>query len=135
PGDPTVGTINTRRVGSTTQVGFEWNGVSEDFLSLFGLKIVAGRNFVPKDGGDVMIISEAAAKRLGFENPADAIGIRLELLKVEKLNEWPSAEIVGIMKDFRSVPFLAMSTFTYDNEFQSQGKMFFYKNRGFEKYC
>jgi putative ABC transport system permease protein len=129
------GTMNTRRTGSTTQVGFEWNGVSQNYLPLFGLKMLAGRNFVASDRDDVVILSDIAAQRLGFQNPVDAVGTKLDLLKSEDIGNWPSYEIIGIIKDYRTAAFLntsgADSEFN-NNEYQSQGKMFVYKNRGFE---
>jgi putative ABC transport system permease protein len=130
-----VGTVNTRRWGTTTQVGFEWNGVSEQYLSLLGINVLAGRNFVSDDRGNVAIISEVATQRLGFKNPADAVGTKLELLKSEELDEWPAVEIIGVMKEYRSGPFFTTSTAgSLENKYQSLGKLFFYKNRGFENY-
>lgn len=127
-------TVNTRRRGSATQVGFEWNGVSEDYFELFGLKLMAGRNFVPSDKDDVVILSEVAVQRLGFENPADAVGTKLEMLKWEASAKFHTVEIIGILKEFRTMPFFetSISSSNLQNEYQSQGKLFIYKNRGLE---
>jgi putative ABC transport system permease protein len=126
--------MNTRKLGSSVQVGFEGNGVSEHYLPLFGLKLVAGRNFKPDDHDDVAILSEIALTRLGFANPADAVGTRLEFLKVEAIEQWPVVEIIGVVKDYRSAPLFqtASASSEYVNEYQSQGNIYFYKNRGFE---
>lgn len=80
-------TMNTRRAGTTTQVGFMWNGVSEHYLPLFGLKIIAGRDFIADDREDVVILSDIAVRRLGFANPVDAVGTRLEVLKARVKND------------------------------------------------
>jgi putative ABC transport system permease protein len=124
--------LNTRRVGSLTQVGFEWYGVNENYLPLFDLKLMGGRNFTANDRGDVAIVTEVAAQRSGFENPIDVVGTRLELLTNESMNTWRNVEIVGVIKDFRTVPFFETSKATdLQNEYQSRGKIFTYKNRGF----
>jgi putative ABC transport system permease protein len=125
---------NTRKAGSLMQIGFEWNGVNEDYLPLFGLKLVAGRNFIQGDRGDVVIISQVAAQRLGFEDPADAVGTKLEILKSEAQGDWLAVEVIGIMMEYRTTPFFETSAAASDlkNEFQSKGKMFTYKNSGFE---
>ena len=128
--------FNTRKAGTLTQIGFESNGVNENYLPLFGLKLVAGRNFVEGDRGDVAIISQVAAQRLGFENPADAVGTKLEVLKSEELGEWLTLEVIGIVREYRTSPFFETSATASEakNEFQSNGKMFTYKNRGFEEF-
>ena len=41
--------FNTKRTGGDDSFGMDSNGVDEDFVSLFGLKILAGRNFVNDD--------------------------------------------------------------------------------------
>jgi putative ABC transport system permease protein len=129
--------FNTRRTGSLTQIGFETNGVNENYLPLFGLKLVAGRNFVPGDRGDVAIISQIAAQRLGFENPAVAVGTKLEVLKREAEGRWITVEVIGIVMEHRTMPFFETSATASDlkNEFQSKGKMLIYKNRGIEDFA
>lgn len=136
PGEAMGPGLNTRKPGSLMQIGFEWNGVNEDYLPLFGLELLAGRNFIQDDRGDVAIISQVAAERLGFPNPADAVGTKLELLSDEARGEWLTVELIGIFMDYRTVPFFESSATASDlkNEFQSRGKLFTYKNRGFEDF-
>ncbi|MBX2944276.1 MAG: ABC transporter permease [Cyclobacteriaceae bacterium] len=126
--------LNSRRAGSLMQIGFEWNGINETYLQLFNLKLVAGRNFIQDDRSDVAILSEVAVQRLGFENSADALGTRLEVLKSEELGEWLTVEIVGVVKEYRTFPFFETSVAATDlkNDFQSKGKMFTYKNKNVE---
>ncbi len=128
--------FNTRKAGSLTQIGFESNGINENFLPLFGLKLVAGRNFVQDDRDDVAIISQVAAQRLSFKNPADAVGTKLEIYKPGAQGRWLTVEVIGIIMKYRTMPFFETSAAATDlkNEFQSKGKMFTYKNRGFEEF-
>ena len=136
PSGGAAGTMNTRRAGSSTQVGFVWNGVSEHYLSLFGLKCIAGRDFKPDDHDNVAILSEIAVRRLGFANPADAVGTRLEILKREATGDWPAVEIIGVVKDYRSAPVFRTASISSDyvNEHQTQGNIYFYKNGSLEQF-
>jgi putative ABC transport system permease protein len=62
--------------------------------------------------------------------------MRLEVLRSEALQQWMTVEIVGIVSDFRSVPFFATTAAgsDFDNEFQSKGKFFTYKNGLFKEF-
>jgi len=66
-----------------------------DFLDLYGLKLVQGRNFsrdYPSDAGGAFLINESARKALGWDNP---IG--------RDFNRWgnkAAGKIVGVIKDF-----------------------------------
>lgn len=80
--------------------------VDENYIKTFGLEIIAGET-MPEDGwkdsSRCVIINETAAKRIGFDNPADALGTRLNL-----------GRITGIVKDFHltslhdRIPMMAM---------------------------
>ncbi|MVM38767.1 FtsX-like permease family protein [Spirosoma sp. HMF3257] len=59
------------------------------YMGLYGLKLVAGRNLLPSDTAREYIINETLAKRIGFQNPADAVGHVLATLP-----------IVGVVSDF-----------------------------------
>lgn len=74
PGDYIGAAKLMHRRGNTLDVGFDYNGVDERFIPFFGLKLVAGRNFIKDDRSDAVIISRSATQRLGFENPELAIG-------------------------------------------------------------
>jgi putative ABC transport system permease protein len=134
PGELNGPGFNTRILGSETQIGFEWNGVNENYLPLYGLKMLAGRNFVTNDRSDVAIITDVAAARYGFTNPEDVVGIKLEALTNEQAGSWIPLEVIGVVEDFHSIPFFDISTVTTDqsNEYQSRGKMFTYKNTNVE---
>jgi putative ABC transport system permease protein len=71
-----------------------YNTADYDFIDLFGMQIVQGRNFsrdFPSDEKGVFLVNEAAVKVAGWES---AIG--------RKLTHWrgDTGEIVGVIKDF-----------------------------------
>jgi len=54
--------------------------VDYDFISEFGLNVIAGREFQRKAGNDIagaFLINETGAKKLGFNNPGGALGQEL----------------------------------------------------------
>jgi hypothetical protein len=58
-----------RRIGTDLTFVMDGNTVDEDFLKLYGIKLVAGRNFIKDDRPDVILLSRFAATRLGFDSP------------------------------------------------------------------
>jgi putative ABC transport system permease protein len=70
--------------------------VGMDFVSHFGLKLIAGRNYsreFPTDSSQAMIINESAAKQYGYTNPAEAVG--------KKFDQWGrKGVVIGVVKDF-----------------------------------
>jgi putative ABC transport system permease protein len=82
----------------------KWNSqaifqVGMDFITHFGLKLVAGRSYsrdYPSDSSKALVINEAAAKQYGYANPADIIG--------KKFDQWGrKGEVIGVVKDFNYV--------------------------------
>ena len=68
--------------------------VDYDFLDVFGIELVAGRNFSPEIGSDLeegYLINETAAKALGW-TPEEAIGKQFTHIGLET--------VVGVMRDF-----------------------------------
>jgi putative ABC transport system permease protein len=67
-----------------------------DFIKLYDIKLVAGRNVLPSDTVKELLINESYAHALGFANAADAVNIQLKMWK-------KSVPVVGIMKDFHDL--------------------------------
>jgi putative ABC transport system permease protein len=107
-GDATDKPGNVRIVGSDTDTGADGNGVNEDFIPFFGLKMLAGRNFVANDRADAVILSWITAQRLGFKNPTDAIGTKVQL-NTGNWNVRKFGDVVGVVEDYRLVPFFNYS--------------------------
>jgi putative ABC transport system permease protein len=102
-------TASTRKLGSPlwrNQVFFEGKNPEEqwiipymtvdyDFLSFYGIELLAGRDFSPEYANDSSsrsyIINETLAKQIGWENP---IGQKF------KIGDLDWGTVVGVMKDF-----------------------------------
>ena len=71
------------------------NFFDEDFIPLYGLKVIAGRNFLPHQNYLELIVNRKALKTLGFNSPEDAINQKV-------YNEgWKYTHtIVGVIEDF-----------------------------------
>ncbi|GAB4017436.1 ABC transporter permease [Spirosoma koreense] len=68
----------------------------EQYLSVFGLSLVAGRNFRPTDTtGREVLINEALVKQLGVVSAAAVVGKRMRIKEADRT-------IVGVVRDFRS---------------------------------
>jgi putative ABC transport system permease protein len=121
--------VNTRRIGADLSFGMDGNTVDEDYLSFYGLKLLAGRNFIKDDKPDAIIISRFAATRLGFNSPDDAVGSKINLAQVGGL--WKDAEVIGVFEDFRIASFLNMSQSSTEANDQGRGIVFKNKNQTF----
>ncbi len=88
--------------------------IDPDYISLYGLKLVAGRNFYLTDTARnsipasasapaqsayrAFILNETAARELGFSRPADAVG----KLVICGLGGRIPGPVIGVVKDFHS---------------------------------
>lgn len=90
-----VGTVVTKEDGTEAQGEMELNLVDYDFLKLYGLKIIAGRDFDKtfSDSAAALIVNETAAKQLGFANSQDIIG--------RNFQQWEGkGKVIGVVQDF-----------------------------------
>ncbi len=67
--------------------------VDEDFLSTYKIELAAGKNFEKLNTNKGYLINETAAKKIGWDNPQDAIG---RLINYSGQTE----NIIGVTKDF-----------------------------------
>jgi putative ABC transport system permease protein len=65
----------------------------ENYISVYHIRLLAGRNIRQADSAKALIINNTYAKVLGFRNPADAIGKMLDY-------DNHKIEIVGVAADF-----------------------------------
>lgn len=75
----------------------EWG--DEHFTSLYGIKIIAGRNIQSSDTIKEFLVNESCTKALGFAKPEDAVGKMVETMIPPGIVKRP---IVGVMADFHS---------------------------------
>lgn len=67
-----------------------------DYVKTFGLQLLAGRNYSESDTTKEYLINETLAKKLGINNPQDAIG---KTIRVGGGQWFP---VVGVVKDFKT---------------------------------
>ena len=79
-------------------IGMEYMTIDEDYLKTLGLSIIAGRNFDLNrisELEDGLIINETAVVKLGWENPENAIGKR-----IDSPSKHPAGEVIGVVRDY-----------------------------------
>jgi len=77
-----------------------YKGADTNFISLFDLNLVAGRNLFPSDSVKEFIVNETFVKKLNLDSPEDVIGKVI----FTKGGEW-KGPIVGVVKDFHDQSF------------------------------
>ncbi len=83
----------------TTKITMRHTAVDYDFLGVYGIRLVAGRNFQPTDhdprGRNLknILINESASKLLGFASPNAAIG--KDILRGDR--KWT---VIGVVNDY-----------------------------------
>lgn len=88
---------DTYRFGEKIHASIYGLGIDYDFVPLYNLKIVAGRNFSKEYNSDVkggVLINERAAKMLGFSKIEEAINKKILSSSVD------TAKIIGILADY-----------------------------------
>ena len=101
PGGDIGRSFNVRQADSaaTNKFTVRHTSVDYDFLNVYGVKLIAGRNFKQTDhdpnGSKLrsMLINRSAAKLLGFRSPEDAIG--KSILRGQR--KW---DVVGVVEDY-----------------------------------
>lgn len=83
PGEPVgwnAGGIKLVGADESTQQQYRVIGVDYDYLEQYGLKVIAGRAFAKDFGSDEksVIYNRKATELLGFTNPAEAVGKRID---------------------------------------------------------
>ena len=98
PGEPVgwnAGGIKLVGADESTQQQYRVIGVDYDYLKLYGLKMIAGHAFAKEYGADAhsVIYNRKAAELLGFTNPAEAVG--------KKIDFWGEQyTITGVVENF-----------------------------------
>ncbi|HRI61823.1 MAG TPA: ABC transporter permease [Saprospiraceae bacterium] len=87
--------------GDTEAAVVRFNSMDYDFLNVFKMRLVAGRNFskdFPKDPDTSVILTESAARLLGFKNPEEAVGQTLAIPNFQ----W-NPIVAGVVNDYHQV--------------------------------
>lgn len=72
--------------------------VDENFIDMFGLKMLAGQKVTkrdPKDTTQNFVVNETLIQKMGIMNPAKAVGQRIKI-------NGQSSTIIGVIQDFQS---------------------------------
>ncbi|HEY0652233.1 MAG TPA: ABC transporter permease [Chryseosolibacter sp.] len=73
---------------------YEYCAIDENFLDLYGIQLVAGRNLTPTDSAKNILVNETLLKNLGYEDPQDIVGTEL------KIGGEGMARVVGVVNDY-----------------------------------
>ena len=114
------GGTHLKRIGAELFFGMDGNRVDSDFIQLYGIKLIAGRNFIKNEQPGRILISRFATTRLGFASADEAVGTIVNEAPPSGELQWKEAEVIGVFEDFRVVPFLNMSESS--TEYSNQGR-------------
>lgn len=73
---------------------YEYSAIDENFLELYGIRLIAGRNLTTADSGKNILVNETLMKNLGYSNPQDIVGAEL------KLGGDGIVHVVGVINDY-----------------------------------
>jgi putative ABC transport system permease protein len=101
PGVEMARAFDVHRTGINTEnkLSMRHASIDADFVNVFGVKLLAGRNFINTDFNPDwnklhnIILNDDAVKQLGFKSDNDAIGKMISLFN----RNW---DVVGVMNDF-----------------------------------
>lgn len=78
--------------------GVSFKGGDENFISTFGIELIAGRNLVPSDTVRELLVNETLVLKLNLLSPDEILG------KTISFNGW-HAPVVGVVRDFHDQSF------------------------------
>ncbi len=85
-------TVFSFKQEDASMLDFNFNLVSPDYIKTMGLEITAGRDFRANDTGKAIIINEALATKMGWENPLGQ--------QIPSVDFTQTHEVIGVVKDF-----------------------------------
>jgi putative ABC transport system permease protein len=118
---PHAGTVIETPDGEMKMIGQPIFQVGMDFVTHFGLELIAGRTYSrahPTDSSQALIVNEAVAKQFGYTNAAELVG--------KKFSQWGrEGVVIGVVKDFnftslhRNIEPLTMPFVPYSSRYLS----------------
>jgi ABC-type antimicrobial peptide transport system permease subunit len=73
---------------------YEYSAVDENFLDLYGIRLIAGRNITLADSSKNILVNETLMRNLGYANPQEIVGVEL------KLGGDGAVHVVGVINDY-----------------------------------
>ncbi|WP_350122424.1 ABC transporter permease [Imperialibacter sp.] len=104
--NPAVGRshgADCQRDENSERFGLYHFSVDNNYVSTFGITLLAGRDFEAADGAGTeksIILNETAVKAAGFETPHEAIGEEVILNKENRVR------VIGVIKDYHFQPLM-----------------------------
>ncbi|HMG90620.1 MAG TPA: ABC transporter permease [Chryseolinea sp.] len=95
-----------KKIGADNSTAVDAIEVDENFVTLFDLKMVAGRNFVEDDDPTAIIVSREAARKLAFRSVEDAVGSKVLAAPNAGSTFADVCTIVGVFENYRKASFL-----------------------------
>lgn len=81
------------------QIHYKVMYVDYDFIPMFGLELIAGRNYSPEFAHEWdIVVTESAVRDLGFNSAEEAVG---EKIYFNEPDDWHQWNIIGVVKDYR----------------------------------
>lgn len=90
-----INTMKFKKDGKEIETTVETKNADTNYIKLYGLKLIAGRNLHQSDTVREYIVNEAFARFMGYKNPADIVGQVID----PGGNNRP---IVGVVADFNT---------------------------------
>lgn len=87
--------IRRKEADPSKGTGCEYQAIDPDYFDLFGIKLVAGRNFSHDDSSGYLVINETLAAEVGFGNAEESIGRVLVM-------DGKDYTVIGVVGDFHS---------------------------------
>lgn len=85
--------ISVKEGGKETKLSADARSGDTSYISVYNIKLLAGRNVMPTDTATEVLINETLTKQLHFKQPADALGHFIYMGNTP-------LPIVGVMQDF-----------------------------------
>lgn len=81
------------------QVHYKVMYIDYDFIPMFGLEILAGRNYAPEYSDEMcIVVTESTVRELGFTSVEEALNQKIHF---NEPDDWHLWTIIGIVKDYK----------------------------------
>jgi len=74
---------------------YEYSAVDENFLDLYGIRLIAGRNLTSADSSKNILVNETLMKNLGYKNAQEIVGAELKMGGGDGV-----VHVVGVINDY-----------------------------------
>lgn len=111
------------------QVHYKVMYIDYDFIPVFGLELVAGRNYSREfPDRSCLVVTEEAVRELGFPSAAEAINQQIYFQEEEEFKDWDWNRwtIIGVVKDYRHESIKSPSNPGIFRLHRNKGQMVYY---------